>query len=763
MKSKLNVIGKSIPRVDSYAKATGQTKFISDLSRPGMLYGKILFSDRPHAKIVSIDTSQAEEMPGVETVITSVNTPNRLYGIYLHDRYVFAQDRVRFVGDPIAAVAAVSEKLATEALEKIKIEFEDLTPILTVHDALKTDALLIHPNVESYPGIHNYIKYQNVCMEAKLHLGDVVAGFEEADLFFEDIYDTHGQHHVALEPHACMADIDIDGRITIWTGTQQLSVCHAQVAMALNVPMTQIRIIPAWIGGGFGGKLKAQFEPIIALLTSATRKPVKLVLTREEEFLTGKPRAPYTITVRTGVRNDGTMVARELELLADVGAYADHVIGTATHSLVISQGPYNIPNCKARARAIYTNNRDWGCMRGYGAPQIVFAIESHMDSIAAALDIDPAEFRLRNLAEEGDLMTSTQPFRAVRIRETMEKALAASDYFEKKGKLPPNRGLGVANALVVTGLLSSSAFVRINEDATVSVITGVTDIGTGTHTVLGQIAAEVLRLPIENISIAGLDSDSSPYDTGSIASRTTYDSGNAVRLAAEDALEKMMLVAAYALDCDPEKIIWENGKASNCDNPKSTLTLKDLAGISLYEFHGPLIGQGAWLAASPLEEQVGEGYCEAPYGTFMYCTHVAEVEVDPATGKTTIVNYTACHDVGRALNPAGIDGQIEGGVVQGIGFSIFEELVLDNGRLINPNLTDYRVPTALDVPRIDMLIDEDPDPTGPFGAKGVGEPPIIPPAAAIANAIFDATGVRIKSNPINQEKLYFALKRQILK
>jgi CO/xanthine dehydrogenase Mo-binding subunit len=291
------------------------------------------------------------------------------------------------------------------------------------------------------------------------------------------------------------------------------------------------------------------------------------------------------------------------------------------------------------------------------------------------------------------------------------------------------------------------------------VITGVTDIGTGTYTVLRQIAAETLGIPVENISIASLDSDSSPYDTGSIASRTTYDSGNAVRLAAEDVLRKLISIAAIALECDLENILWEHGEASNRDKPEApSFTLKNLVDIALFVNHGPLTGQGAWLAATPWKEQVGEGYFEAPYGTSMYGTHVAEIEVDPATGKIIIINYTACHDVGRALNPMGIEGQIEGGVAQGIGFSIFEELVFDNGRLINLNLTDYRVPSALDIPRVSTLIDEDPDPTGPFGAKGVGEPPIIPVTAAIANAVFNATGVRIKSSPLNQEKIYFAIK-----
>jgi len=760
MMSEYTAIGKSIPRVDSYAKATGQTKFISDLARPGMLHAKLLLSDRPHARILNIDTSEAEQMPGVLAVITGSSNPNRLYGLYLRDRQIFAQDRVRFVGEPVAAVAAESEKLALEALEKVTVEYQDLPPIFSVEQALESDAPLIHPEVESYQGIHEYIKYRNVCMDAKLNLGDVDKAFADADYVFEDTYQTHGAHHAALEPHACLADIDVDGRITIWTGTQQLSVCHAQVAMALDIPMTQVRIIPSWMGGGFGGKLKAQFEPIIALLAREARRPVKLVLTREEECITGRGRAPFKITVKTGVMADGTMVAREFDLLADVGAFADHVIGTATHSLAISQGPYNIPNCTSRARAVYTNNRDWGCMRGYGAPQTVFAIESHTDSIATALDIDPAEFRLRNLASEGDLLVSTQPFGSVRIHQTMEKALEAADYYTKKESLAPNHGLGVANSLVMTGLLSSSAMVRINEDSTVSVITSVTDIGTGTHTVLGQIVAEVLGIPLEKVFIASLDSDLSPYDTGSIASRTTYDSGNAVRLAAEDVRDKLIDLAADTLGCQVGDINWQNGLASNTKDPTTALSLGDLIGIALYAINGPLIGQGSWLAAEPWDEPVGEGYGESPFGTFMYGTHIAEIEVDPDTGKTTILNYTACHDVGRALNPIGIEGQIEGGVVQGIGFTIFEDLALDNGRLLNPNLTEYLLPTVLDVPPIITLIDEAPDPTGPFGAKGIGEPPIIPPSAAIANAVFNATGARIKSSSINQETVYFSIKSE---
>jgi CO/xanthine dehydrogenase Mo-binding subunit len=748
-------IGKSIPRVDSKAKSMGKIIFISDITRPEMLYAKLLLSDRPHARIVNIDIGEAQALAGVHAIITAEDAPSRHFGLYLQDRLIFPQDVVRYVGEPVAAVAAESLEIAETAVKKIRIKYEDLPPIFSVEDALKDDAPLLHPSLEYYSGIHDYIKSKNVCMDARLDFGDVEKGFSDSDHIFEEVYRSQGMHQASLEPHSCLADHDIDGRITIWTGTQQLSVCHKEIATALDLPMTQVRVIPAWIGGGFGGKLKSQFEPIVALLAKKAKRPVKLTLTREEEFLTARPRAPFKVKIKTGVSKDGLILAREVDILADCGAYADHVIGTATHSITISQGPYRIQNCKARARVIYTNNRDWGCMRGYGAPQVIFAIESQMDQIAAALGIDPADFRLRNIAQEGDSLLTTQPFLAVRAKETLLSALEASKYSEKKNNMGQNQGIGIATSLVLTGLLSSSAIVRVNEDATVSVITSVTDIGTGTHTVLGQIVSEKLGIPFENVTVACMDSDTSPYDTGSIASRTTYDSGNAVRIATEDLIQKLIDVAAESWSCGPTRIRWETGKAILKEEPYTCLTFNELVDLSLFVFHGPLVGQGSWLAAKPWDRKVGEGYGEAPYGTFMYGAHVVEVEVDPSTGKVEILNYTACHDVGRALNPMGIEGQIDGGVAQGIGFALLEEMLVEKGRLINPNFTDYRVPTSLDIPRVKSIIDEAPDPTGPYGAKGIGEPPIIPPAAAIANAIFDATGVRVKSTPFNQEKLYF--------
>ena len=595
-------------------------------------------------------------------------------------------------------------------------------------------------------------------MDVKFERGDIYRGFSELDHIFEDTYQTQGVTQASIETHGCLAEVGPDGQITIWTGTQQLSVCHEEVALALDVPLPKVRIIPAWLGGGFGGKVKSRFEPIIALLAIKANKPVKLVLTREEEFITAHARAPFITRVKTGVKADGKIIARDVDIFVDVGAYSDHAIGAAAHAVNISTGPYRVPNCRSRGRAIYTNNPDWGCMRGYGAPEITFAIESQMEKIAQSLDIDPAEFRMKNLAEDGDCLASGAILHNVRILETMQAALAASGYWEKKKRLGVYHGIGIANSIIVLGLLSSSASIRVNGDGTVTLITSVTDIGTGTYTVFSQIIAEMLGIPLGNVYIAQPNTEVAPYDTGSLASRTTYDSGNAIRLAAQDVINQLVQLAETEFGCEPGEVTWDSGKATLRNNPKRSLSIYDLIRIALYAHNGPVVGQGSWLSSSTWKKDNAKKSGITAPGTFGFGTHVAIVEVDPETGKTRILNYTAAHDVGRVINPIGLEGQVEGGVAQGIGFALYENMIVEDGTLVNPNFTDYHLPTIFEIPGIDIVFDEEPDVSGPFGAKGIGEPPIIPVAAAIANAIFNATGVQVKQLPINQERLYFALK-----
>jgi CO/xanthine dehydrogenase Mo-binding subunit len=751
-------IGKSVPHVEAKAKVRGRLQYSSDFSLPDMLWGKILFSERPHARILRLDVSKARALPGVVTVITGSDAPHTRIGSYTRDRLIFATEKVRYAGEPMAAVAAVSEKIAAQAIGLIEVEYEDLPAVFTVEDALQPDAPLVHPAQDDYFGIYPYVRYGNVSMDAKVSLGDVDQQFAAADMIIEDTYRTQPQHAVAIEPHACVASFDDSDRLTVWTGTQQLSVCHFELGLALEMPMSEVRVIPLWIGGGFGGKLNTLIEPIVALLALKADRPVKIVLTREEELIAAHSRPPFTMRLKTGVMKDGTIVGHEADILVDTGGYADHALGTAAHAVSCVQGAYHIPHCRGRARSVYTNNSDWGCVRGYGTVQITFATEVHMNAVARAVDMDPVEFRMQNLGQEGDQWLSTQRLRGVQIRKTMQKALEAAGYWEKKGRLGPNRGIGVSNLMKTAGLLSSSASVKVNEDGTVSVITAITDIGSGTHTVICQLVAETLGIPVGQVHIAAQDSDSSPYDTGSIASRTTFDAGNAARLAAEDVRAQMIEVAAETWGCAQSDVLYQGGRASRVSDPEAELPFEALVGISMYARKGPFLGHGRWIGETPFEEKVGEGYPEGPYPTWAYGTHVVEVEVDPDTGQTKVLNFTACHDVGRALNPKGLEGQVEGGVVQGIGYGLYEEMIMRDGVLQNPNMVDYKIPTSLDVPRIESSFVEVPDAKGPFGAKGIGEHPILGPAPALINAIEDATGVALREIPASVERLYYAMR-----
>ncbi|MDR3576110.1 MAG: xanthine dehydrogenase family protein molybdopterin-binding subunit [Anaerolineaceae bacterium] len=757
-----SIIGRSVPRIDGEIKVSGRAKYVTDLSSPGMLYAKILFSDRPHAKILRVDTSKAEAMDGVRAVITAANAPKILYGLYVFDRYIFARDGVRHIGEPIAAVAAVSKKIAIAAVKLIEVEYEDLPAVFSIEDALKTDAPVIHADIKSYSGISAYVKYGNVCMDASVGMGDIQKGFAEADYIFENVYRTSPMHQSSIEPHACLAEYDLNGKLTVWTGTQQLSVCHSELSKALGLPQNQVRVIPVWLGGGFGGKLKSLFEPITALLAKAANAPVKLELTREEEFTVTHPRANFTIRIKTGVKKNGKLVAREVDMACDVGAYSDHALGEVTHAMSYATGPYNIPNVKVRGRAVYTNNPDWGCMRGYGGQEITLPTEGQLDVIARALNMDPVELRRMNLAKEGEIFLTTQPLRSVHIEQTMDQAIKASHYYEKKGKMGANRGIGLANSMLNAGFLSSSAFVRLNEDGTVSVITAITDLGTGNLTVLCQIVAETLGVPVETVTIAAQDSDVSPYDTGSIASRTVFDAGNAVYRATEDVRHQVIAIAREIFECEPADIQIENGVIFDRNQPLVTRTIADIAGEAIFlRTQGPILGRGSTMPNPPHEHSIGNAYFERPSASFTFATHVAEVEVDPETGQVKVLNYTACHDVGQVMNKAGIEGQVEGGVVQGIGYGLYEELIVKDGKILNPNFTDYRVPTAMDVSfKTHSDFVEIPEELGPYGAKGVGEIVMIPPPAAIANAILDAIGVHVSEIPISPERLYWAIQKQ---
>jgi CO/xanthine dehydrogenase Mo-binding subunit len=601
-------IGKPIPRVDAPAKVTGKAIYASDFSLPGMLHAKILFSTRPYARILGINTELAKDLPGVQAVITSSDTINKPYGGYLQDKLIFAADVVRHIGEPVAAVAAESEEIAQKALGLIEVNYQDLPPVFTAQDALKADAPILHPNIDTYYCDFPYHRYQNVCADAGLQLGDVEQGFSVAEIIEEDTFICRPMHQAYMEPFACVATYDQNGILTVYTSTQQLSVCHRELASGLGLPMTKVRVIPLWMGGGFGGKLGSRFEHIAALLTQKTNRPVRIALTRREDFISSHGRATYTIHLKAGLSKSGRILAWATDLIVDTGAYSDETIGEAMVALAFSMGPYRIANCSGRSRAVYTNNPDWGCMRGYGGLQISYAMEVFIDRLSARIGMDPAEFRLMNLAEEGDPTITGQKLNCVSIRETLEAALKESNYFVKKGHLGPNRGIGLAAHMGESGLLGSSAVVRVNEDATLTVLTATVDIGTGTHTALCQIAAEVLGVPVENVHIASLDSDNSPYDVGSFASKTIFDAGNAVRLAAEDLRSELTSLAADVFECDKSDILWIDGHAQRLSSPDDRLELRAMAGISLYVRHGPLLGRGSQVSMLPFSQPPGVGF-----------------------------------------------------------------------------------------------------------------------------------------------------------
>lgn len=753
----LKIVGQPMTRVDAEIKVRGEAKFTNDFSLPNMLHGKLLLSDRPSARIVHIDAAKASALPGVGAVITSVDAPDIRYGVYLHDRHILARNIVRYQGEPIAAVAAIDLQTAERAIRLIEVEYEDLSGVFSPEESLKTDAPLLHPDVESYSAIFPYKCGNNICFESWVGIGDVEAGFAESDVIIERTYKTQAMHQVPIETHGSIAGFDHNGKLTVWTGTQQLSICHAELARSLGLPMSKVRVVPLWIGGGFGGKLKTTLEPIVALLARKANRPVKLVLDRKEEFLSTRGRPPISITLKTGVKQDGTFIAREAEILVDAGGYSDHTIGVAAHAMSSTQGSYRIPNCCAHARAVYTNNPDFGCMRGYGNMQMQFAVETHMDDIAAELKIDPIELRKKNLFQDGDQLIQSEILENVLVKECMDRALEISDYWERVEKLPPNHGFGIANITKTSGLLSSSAIVKVNEDGTVSLITSAIDIGTGTHTMLIQIAAEILGISTEDIFIASLDSDSGPFDMGSIASRTVVDTGNAVRLAAEDLRNKLVRVAADTLNCNLDEIKYEDGRAYLIDDPEKGFDFPTLVAVAIYAHDGPVTGTGSYNGDRPFENQPGEGFPETILPAIGYGTHVAEIEVDRETGQVRLLNYIAVHDVGRAINPQGVEGQIHGGVVQGIGYGLMEETVIHAGVIKNLGLAEYLLPTSMDIPNITTCTFGKADSEGPFGAKGIGEHVIAASAPVIANAIYAATGVMMRNLPITPERLFYAL------
>jgi len=763
-----SVIGKRTPRIDAVEKATGQAKFTVDLKFPGMLYAKVLRSTHAHAKILKIDTSKAEKLPGVVAVITEADVPHRnlLLGDYpaACDEPPLARGKVRYIGEIVAAVAAVDEETAEDAVNMIDVEYEKLPTVFDPEEAIKPGAIAVHDEI-GYPDSHKV--ENNISNNCDLDAGDVDKAFEESDFVFEDRFSTPAQAHCCLEPHACVADYDmLSGKMTVWLSTQSPHFLRLGIANILDVPISKVRVIAPHVGGGFGSKLAPIAPSVCApLLAMKTGKPVRLVHTREEEFKASRTRHPFIIYLKTGLKKDGTILAKQARVIVDNGAYTSDAIGVTALGCSCFASIYKVPNVRYNASIVFTNKAFGGAFRGYGNMQMVAAVEAQMDIIAKKMGIDSAELRLKNYVKSGETSASGVVVTSCGIRECVEKATEKTGWKEKRGKGSQQsgslrRGIGMASFIHCCGYRGylpcdpSAAIVRFHDDGSVSLYTGESDMGQGVHTSLAMIAAEELGVKLEDITVITPDTLITPVAMGSFGSRANFMGGKAVIAACADAKKQLLQVAAEMLEANVADLEVKEGVV--CCGSKSC-TVGEVTTESLYSHRGlHIIGRGSYdPPSSCLDLYTGIGN---PSPTYLFGAHIAEVEVDINTGQVRVLKITAAHDIGREIFTLGVEGQVEGAASQGMGYGLSEAIYWKNGEVMNANLHDYKLATALDMPPVDLIFVETDDPEGPFGAKGVGEPGLVPTAPAIANAIEDAIGVRIKDYPITPEKVLSALK-----
>jgi CO/xanthine dehydrogenase Mo-binding subunit len=764
-------VGKEIPRLDAIEKVTGSAIYTADIRIPGMLYVRLLKSPYAHARIVKIDVSRATRMPGVHAVLTGEEIPHR-FGIYMSDKYMLAYKKVRHVGEPMVAVAAESEELAEEAVDAVEVEYEELPAVFDPRDALKPVAPLVHEDLAEY--LHAPFIFPkpstNIASHFKLRKGDVEKGFGEADVIIENEFTQPMVQNVQMEPHISIGQWLPTGQINIWTSAQSPFAVRHLLSVGLEVPIHRVTVRVPFLGGGFGGKAGLHWEPLVVLLSrKAGGRPVKLTMTREEEFNTAAVRQGLYAKIKTGVKRDGRIVAEEILYLWDSGAYADYAVNVGRAAGYSCTGPYDIPNVKCDSITVYTNHPYGTAYRGFGHVEFHWATERQMDLVAREIGMDPLEFRLKNAATPGKVTPTGEVLAedCGRVDQCLKAVAERLNWRAKREKRGKPRGIGIAalwKAPAMPTYTSSAAIVKLNEDGTVTLSLGLTEMGQGTETAFAQMVAQKLKLSMEKVSVVReRNTDAAPYSWQTVASRGSFMDGNAVLGAVADLKRKIKETASELLGFPPESLEIADGHVFVMREPDKRLPLSKIALCGILPdgrgVRGPLLGYGYYTAEGLtfLDPETGQG---RPALMWTFGAQGVEVEVDPETGDLRICRVVTALDLGKALNPQLVKGQIYGGVVQGLGTAIMEEFIFDEkGRLLNNNLTDYKILRTQDIPDefIPILI-ENPQRNAPYGARGIGEHPTIGVAAALANAIYDATGVDFFDLPINRERLWRGLR-----
>jgi xanthine dehydrogenase molybdenum-binding subunit len=753
MNARHDVIGHSVKRTDLLAKVTGAAQFTADMSWPGMLYGRTKRCEIAHARIKRIDASQALALPGVKAVLTHENVPRVLHAGSPHprsasvtcDQYIL-DDRVRYWGEGVAAVAATSEEIAEAALDLIEVEYEPLPAVFTVEEAQQPEAPLIHDRGFG----HNLVLAPQVAC-----IGDVEQGFAAADLVIEGEYEGGRPTPAYMEPNVCACHWDGNGNLTVWSSTQTAFMVRGIMAEVLGLPLSKVRVLVDHMGGGFGAKQDLfQHEFLCALLAKQTRRPVRMEFTREETFLGGRTRHPVKIWLKQGFRKDGTLTARQAKVVFNSGAYGSHGPGVTIVGTSALVSLYRCPNVHIEGRCVYTNSPIAGAFRGYGVVQTYFALDAQMDEAAERLGLDPVELKLRNAVREGDIAPSGHAIVGHGLEDCIRHGRdlvgwpAVRRRQRDEGVLKTGWGIGceMHGSSAYPGIKEQgNAIVKMNEDGTAVLLTGTAGLGTGAHTALSQIVAEELGLSFDRISCIHGDTDVVPWDIGAFASHTTYMGGRAAQMAAAKVKEQLLERAARLLECQPGELEVRDNHVFVRTDPQRCMGVAQVVGARKGIPAAQLVGSATY----------------HPTKSYSFAAHFVQVEVDTETGRIAVKQVVPVHELGKIIHPVGASGQIEGGIQQGIGHTLYEDYQIDlkTGRSLNANFVDYKMPLAMDMPVIrTVMLETAPDPGGPFGAKGVGEDPIIAVGPAIVNAVYDAIGVRFRHYPIRPEQVLQALR-----